>query len=268
MRLRDQFLGIASHELKNPLTVLQGSAQLLALRLGKRADLGDRERRMLVMLGGQTARMRRLIDTMLDVSRIDSGRLSIERAPVDLAALVERIIGEAALPFDTPRLALEREEGVLFVDGDALRLEQVVQNLLQNALRYSADTAPVTVRVGRAGERAIVAVADRGSGIPATALPQIFERFFRAGQDGATRGGMGIGLFVVREIVALHDGEIAVTSVEGEGSTFTVSLPLVPADGESLDAPETSGIPHLPPGERSDATGDALPTTPSLGRVG
>lgn len=239
VRLRDDFLGIASHELKNPLTALQGSARLLALRLERRSDLDPRERRLLGMLIDQTKRMRRLIDTMLDVSRIDVGRLAIERAPVDLVALVSRVVEEASAPFESPRVVFEGPREAPIVLGDELRLEQVVQNLLQNARRYSRDDTMVRVCVARDEERAIVAVADCGIGIAPEALPRLFERYFRAPDSAGRRAGMGVGLFVVREIVDLHGGEIGVESAEGRGSTFTVRLALAP-DREGGEARSVS----------------------------
>jgi signal transduction histidine kinase len=115
----------------------------------------------------------------------------------------------------------------LIVQGDELRLEQVFQNLIQNALKYSAHDAPVRVTVRQHGATVDVAVRDRGIGIPEASLPHLFDRFYRATnvQDAAVTG-MGIGLYVVKEIVELHGGQVGVESVEGQGSTFTVSLPL------------------------------------------
>jgi signal transduction histidine kinase len=114
------------------------------------------------------------------------------------------------------------------VAADELRLEQVLQNLLQNALKYSPESQPIAVRVERRSESAVVAVTDRGIGIPAAALPRLFGRFYRAPNAEAQQiGGMGVGLYVVKEIVTLHGGEVAVESAEGQGSTFTISLPLL-----------------------------------------
>ena len=114
------------------------------------------------------------------------------------------------------------------VVGDELRLEQVLQNLIQNALKYSPDGEPVAVRVERRLGQAAVAVTDRGIGIPAAALPRLFARFYRAPNAEAQQiGGMGVGLYVVKEIITLHGGDVMVESVEGQGSTFTILLPLL-----------------------------------------
>jgi signal transduction histidine kinase len=116
----------------------------------------------------------------------------------------------------------------LIIEGDALRLEQVLQNLIGNAIKYSPAGGLVSVRVERRSEWAYVDVTDQGIGIPQEAVAKLFERFYRASNvDGRGIGGMGIGLYVVKEIVTLHGGKIAVTSQEGEGSTFTICLPLV-----------------------------------------
>jgi signal transduction histidine kinase len=117
----------------------------------------------------------------------------------------------------------------ILIDGDDLRLEQVLQNLIQNAIKYSPPGAPVAVRIERQGAFASVAVVDHGIGIPEAALAQLFQRFYRAPNvDERQISGMGIGLFVVKEIVLLHNGTVAVESVEGQGSTFTIRLPLAP----------------------------------------
>lgn len=184
---------------------------MLQRRLGRREDLSERDRQMIGLLGAQTQRLWRPIDTMLDLSRLDAGRLTIASAPLDCGELARRIV--ASVPVKP-----------LIVVGDELRLEQVIQNLLQNALRYSPSDSTVRVEVARDGERARIAVSDRGSGIAADALPHLFERYYRAPNTAGQRPGMGIGLAVVQEIVALHGGEVTVDSTEGWGSTFTVWL--------------------------------------------
>ena len=117
------------------------------------------------------------------------------------------------------------------IDGDALRLEQVVQNLLQNAIKYTPGGGTITVRVEQHGQMGCIVVSDPGIGIPAEALPRLFQRFYRAANvEQGGIGGLGIGLYVVKEIVTLHSGTITVESAEGAGSTFTVCLPLTQAE--------------------------------------
>ena len=233
VRLRDQFLSIAAHELKTPLTTLLGNAQLMLRRAVRDGTLPERELRQLRVINEQSSRLHRMVLALLDISRLDSGQLSIERAPLDLAALARRVVEETRPANDGRPIEFVAPAEPLPVAADELRLEQVLQNLIQNALKYSAESQPIAVRVERRSNRAAVAVTDRGIGIPAAALPRLFGRFYRAPNAEARQvGGMGVGLYVVKEIVTLHGGDVAVESAEGQGSTFTISLPLL-ADGDA-----------------------------------
>ena len=184
------------------------------------------------MIIEQSRRLNRMIVALLDISRIQSGQLSIEQAPVDLGRLVRRVIAEVR-----PSLAqhvIEEYIGGphLQIMGDELRLEQVLQNLLQNAIKYSPAGGIITVRLAQHNDMARVSISDEGIGVPADAMPRLFQRFYRADNaDPRHISGMGVGLYVVREILQLHGGHVEVESVEGSGSTFTVVLPLL-ADRE------------------------------------
>jgi len=159
---------------------------------------------------------------------LDSGQLSIERAPLDLGALVRRVVEEIRPTLTSRAIELLNTDEPLIISGDELRLEQVLQNLIQNAIKYSLDNQTIDVRVERSGACVCVAIMDRGIGIPQAALPQLFQRFYRAPNvEDQHISGMGVGLYVVKEIVGLHGGEITVQSTEGQGSTFTVCLPLL-----------------------------------------
>ena len=228
--IRDHFLSIAAHELKTPLTALLGYIQVIHHRLQRTNELDERNDRILHMVAGQGQRLNRLIDTLLDVSRINLGHLSIERIPLDLGALTARVVDEVGITLDRHVLRVELPTEACIVPGDALRLEQVIVNLIQNAIKYSPKLGDILVMVQCTADTAILMVRDHGLGIPATALPHLFERFYRV-QDDATEAipGLGIGLSVVNEIVTLHGGDIVVESSEGVGSTFTVRLPLVNA---------------------------------------
>jgi signal transduction histidine kinase len=227
VRLRDQFLSIAAHELKTPLTTLLGNAQLMLRRAQRDSTLPERELRQLRMINEQSSRLHRMVLALLDISRLESGQLSIERARLDLVALTRRVVDEIRPAADGRTIDFVAPGEPLPIAGDELRLEQVLQNLIQNALKYSPDDQPIAVRVERRSGQAAVVVADRGIGIPAAALPRLFTRFYRAPNAEIQQiGGMGVGLYVVKEIVTLHGGEIAVESVEGQGSTFTILLPL------------------------------------------
>jgi len=225
---RDQFLSIASHELKTPLTSILAALQLVERRLSRQGAMHPRDSRALELAMAQGRRLNNMVMALLDLSRIESGRLGLNRAPVDLSALARRLVDESQPLLDHHRLVLQGASVPLMIDGDELRLEQVLQNLIGNAVKYSPAGGTVTIRVQRHDDDACVEVADQGVGIPTDALPHLFERFFRAANaEGSGISGMGIGLYVVKEIVTLHGGQIWADSVEGAGTTFTVCLPLV-----------------------------------------
>jgi signal transduction histidine kinase len=226
VRARDEFLSIASHELKTPLTTLQLQIQGLARKLksfpeepafqGLAARVGTSER--------QVDRLTALINNLLDISRITAGRLDLDLEPVDLAAVVR----EAAARFrdDLARAGcvLElRADGECRGEWDRLRLEQVVMNLLSNAAKYGAGR-PIEISVDGGETTARFFIRDHGIGIPAEHQARIFERFERAVSD-RHYGGLGLGLWIVRQIVDAFGGTIEVESKAGEGSTFTVLLP-------------------------------------------
>lgn len=227
VRVRDTFLSVASHELKTPLTSLLGNAQLLQRRLLREHDISERNQRGLEVIVEQAMRLNRMIVEMLDVGRIASGQLSIAPADVDIGALVGQMVAEVQPALTRHALTYHPPAAPLIVHGDALRLGQVMLNLLQNAVKYSPAGGPITVTVAPQGRMACVQVADRGIGIPQAELPRLFQRFYRVSSaEAGPIEGLGIGLYVVREIVMLHGGTVAVESAEGAGSTFRVLLPL------------------------------------------
>ncbi|HEY3232983.1 MAG TPA: GAF domain-containing sensor histidine kinase, partial [Roseiflexaceae bacterium] len=229
VRVRDAFLAIASHELKNPLTALLGNIQLLQRRAARDDGLtSERLQRSLRVAADQAARLNQMIGALLDISRLEAGQLTFSYAPLDLCALARQVVAEVQPTLTQHTVTCATPDAPLIIEGDALRLEQVLQNLIGNAIKYSPAGGLVSVRVERRSEWAYVDVTDQGIGIPQEAVAKLFERFYRASNvDGRGIGGMGIGLYVVKEIVTLHGGKIAVTSQEGEGSTFTICLPLV-----------------------------------------
>lgn len=229
VEMRDQFLSVAAHELKNPLTALLGNTQLLARRADRGDTLAPSDQRRLHTIAEQTRRLSQMLTDLLDLSHLELGQLVITRHALDLGAVVETIIAETQSQLTSHTLSYTPPPAPVTVLGDALRLEQVIQNLLSNAIKYSPAGGLVAVRVAPQGQRVALAVTDQGVGIPAEVVPHIFQRFYRADGAGTRRiGGAGIGLYVVAEIVRLHDGEIVVESTEGQGSTFTVWLPLAP----------------------------------------
>jgi signal transduction histidine kinase len=229
VQARETFLSLASHELRTPLTSMLGNAQLLQRTLAQYEGLTERDRGKVASILRQGERLRALTEQLLDTSRLQQGQLSIERAPLDLVSLVRATVAEAQSMTATHTLELRAPDAPLPIEGDAMRLEQVLFNLLNNAIKYSPRAARIIVTVAREGDSARLAVTDFGIGIPAAAQSHLFDRFFRASNvdaGGGTISGLGIGLYVVKEVVSRHGGHIEVHSAEGEGSTFIVRLPL------------------------------------------
>jgi PAS domain S-box-containing protein len=227
VRQRDTFFSVAAHELRTPLTSLLGQSQLLQRRLAREDKVSERHRYGATVVVEQAQRLSRMVMAMLDVTRLEQGRLSLEHEQLDVAALVRRVVEESRPMYSAHMLIYAAIHGPLPMVGDALRIEQVVQNLLGNAVKYSAAGSVVRISVTRKGAEAVIAVVDQGIGIPQDALEQIFRCFYRApNADARHLAGIGVGLYVVHEIVMLHGGQVEVMSSEGGGSTFVVRLPL------------------------------------------
>jgi PAS domain S-box-containing protein len=227
LNLRDQFLSLAAHELKTPLTAILGNIELFKRRASREQSLSEGMLRTFRVIEDQTNRLNQMVFSLLDVSRIEMGQLTIERQPVDVCALVRRVVDEVQPTLSEHQMQARCLSEPLVIQGDALRLEQVLQNLIQNAVKYSAPTAPIVVEVSQRERHVCIVVRDTGIGIPPSSLSHVFERFYRAPNvDQSNISGTGIGLYVVKQIIKLHGGEVVVESIEGEGSTFTVMLPL------------------------------------------
>jgi signal transduction histidine kinase len=204
---------------------------------------------MVDIIRRSTDRLLRLVNQILDVSRLRAGVLPLERVPLDLDWLVGRAIDELRPQADEAKVTLERERvGTRFtVVGDEDRLVQVVVNLLANAVRFTPVGGRVTVRLVDAGSECEIQVEDTGVGIPPAELPHVFESY-RQAHPG--KGGTGLGLAIVRQIADAHGGRVRLESEPGRGSTFTVEFPLAPALDESaaLAPPEEAGEPTATPG--------------------
>lgn len=227
LHMRDQFLSLASHELRTPLTSILGNMQLLQRRVIRENTLSARDQRTIQVIIEQTNRLNKMVLGLLDISRIETGQLAIEQQPVDVCVLVGRIVAEVQPTLYDREISIDCSLQAAVIQGDELRLEQAFQNLIQNAIKYSGKGDAIVVEVSQRGAQVCVAVSDEGIGIPEAALSQLFERFYRADNvDQKNVSGLGIGLYVVKQIVELHGGTITVESVEGKGSTFTLYLPL------------------------------------------
>ncbi len=239
-QLHDAFLALASHELRTPLTVVQGFLDLLMKGLRSQRDPALLLHHAQHAQSG-TYRLQRLVDDLLDVGRLQSGKLSLIHAPLDLGEVVAGAVEAAlALAGDYP-VRLDAVPGPLPIVGDAQRLEQVLLNLLTNARVY-APGASVDVRVRRREGQVEVEVQDYGPGITSEALPHLFTRFYQvaASAQGAG-GGLGLGLYIAREIVEGHGGTIDVSSTAGQGATFRILLPLAEDAAEPEPAPDERG---------------------------
>jgi PAS domain S-box-containing protein len=225
-RERDLLISIAAHDLRTPVTVILGQAKLLQRRAA-REGLGERNQRTLDPIVEQAGRLNQMIAALLDLSRIQEGRLTIQPEPLDLGPFLTRIVSAMRSMTTTHKLTLEPLHSPLVLYADPLRLEQVFLNLLGNAVKYSPSGGNIAVWAERDGQRVRIHISDQGIGIPDEALPHLFTRFYRAPNATVqTTGSLGIGLFVVRELVQAHGGTITVTTAVDQGSTFTVSLPL------------------------------------------
>jgi signal transduction histidine kinase len=229
LEMRDQFMSMVAHELRTPLNTLYLEAQMRKLQLerGNMAHFAPEQlERMVARDMRQIHAMVRLIDDMLDVSRIRAGKLSIRPAAVDLEALLQRIVGDlsqqAADMHTELRLTIVQPVAGCW---DEFRVEQVIINLITNALRYG-DGKPVDVRLHADSQNARIEVIDQGLGIPEEVLPKIFEPYERGKMDKVP-AGLGLGLFISRQLAEAHGGTLTARSKPGEGATFIFTLPRI-----------------------------------------
>jgi PAS domain S-box-containing protein len=229
VQTRDHFLAVLSHELRNPLTALNTGLQLLEAAGGNPVTVADARS----MMGRQLGQLVRLVDDLLDVSRIATGKLNLRRQRVDLAAVLRDAV-EASRPLierGGHELTVSLPPGPLVLDADPTRLTQVFLNLLNNAATYSEPGGHIRLAAARDGDVVVVSVRDAGIGIPAAHLHRVFDVFVQV--DAAwqrAQGGLGIGLSLVKEFVGLHGGRVEARSDgPGHGSEFLVRLPAAPA---------------------------------------
>jgi signal transduction histidine kinase len=243
LRLRDEFLSVASHELKTPLTSLQLEVEGLVRRVrlaGHTPIAAESITARLESADAQTGRLARLINQLLDVTRMTAGRLQLDLEEVDLAEVVRTVLEQSRRALDQAGCELQLEAGAPVVGRwDRMRLEQLFTNLMANACKYGAGQ-PVRVTVKATGTDGELVVRDRGIGIASEDQARIFDRFERAA-SAREFGGLGLGLWICRRIAVALGGQIGVTSTRGEGSTFTVRLPL---GGPPVTPPVAKHVPH------------------------
>jgi signal transduction histidine kinase len=230
LEARDDFLAAASHDLKNPLTVIRGSIQMLERTRARTGELpAERLDMSMRSISGAVARMTALIEELLDVARLRMGNpLVLERAPTDLVALAHHLAAVHQSAGDQHTIVVDASVREVVGIWDERRLQRVLDNLLSNAIKYSPGGGEIRVSVGREADSAVLAVRDRGIGIPESDLPHVFERFRRGANVLGRIDGTGIGLAAAAQIVQEHTGSIDLHSREGQGTLVTVRLPLSP----------------------------------------
>ncbi|HET9153428.1 MAG TPA: HAMP domain-containing sensor histidine kinase [Solirubrobacterales bacterium] len=232
-RLKDEFVLTASHELRSPLTSVQGFAELLML---DKDSLTPRQRETVEIILDNCRHLVRLLNDLLDLARSDAGRLSIRPQPTEVAPLVEDVVRtiRAQTEASGQTLTEQVEPNLPLIDVEADRIRQILVNLLTNAHEYTPEGASIGVAARAVGAEVEISVSDDGPGIPPDQLERIFERFTR-GDAGLTQrvGGTGLGLAISKSLVELHGGSISAESTVGQGSTFHVRLPV--AAGAALD---------------------------------
>jgi signal transduction histidine kinase/ActR/RegA family two-component response regulator len=240
---KDEFLGVLGHELRNPLAPLTNVLNVLHARS---TDVPRDVREHHETMERQVRSMSRLVDELLDVSRINQGKITLKREPVDLARVAAETARDHQLLLDAHhhRLEVVRPPRPAWVHADPTRLSQVTSNLLQNAIKYTPDGGTIVLEVESANGQAVLRVTDNGIGISPAMLPLVFEPFIQGDQSRTrTQGGLGIGLTLVSRLVELHGGRTTVESPGlGQGSTFTVRLPSVSAPEAPVEPPAI----HIP----------------------
>ena len=254
-RRKDEFLAMLSHELRNPLAPILNAALLLRLH-SNRNRLHGIEDPVLHQSAGiierQVGQLARIVDELLEVSRITTGRIQLQQERIAVGVVVENAVATVRSLFDQHKheLAVSLPAQAIWLHADAARLEQVVVNLLTNAAKYTDQGGHIWLTLQQVGQEAVLRVRDTGVGIAPEILPRIFDLFTQAERSlDRSQGGLGIGLALVERLVEMHGGTVAVSSALGQGSEFVVRLPVVPP-------PEPQ--PTLPPIEKAQPNGTSL----------
>jgi two-component system, sensor histidine kinase len=241
---KDEFLAMLGHELRNPLSAISSAATLIGLP-GVAPDSAARARQIIVR---QSQHLGRIVDDLLDLSRAMSGKILLSRTPMDLAALVTACLETCRATGRSAGYALHQQLEPGWVDGDATRLEQIVSNLLDNALKYTPPGGRIDVRTAADGDDVVLTVRDTGVGIAPDLLPQVFDVFVQGSSTlDRAQGGLGIGLSLVRRLAELHGGRVRADSGgDGAGSTFTLRLPRIAHGLPAAPAPPSHALADKP----------------------
>ena len=241
-RLKDEFLAMLAHELRNPLAPIATGAKVL-----ERVEEPEQQRKVAAMIGRQAWHLARLVDDLLEVSRVTQGKVTLDFAPVDVVDAVQRAIEQVRPLIDEKRHVLRLSvsaPGTLVVRADGARLTQVICNLLNNAAKYTDAGGHIELSARDEGVEAVVSVHDNGCGLAPQLLPHVFDLFVQGEQHLArAQGGLGLGLTLVKKLVALHGGSVTAESAgEGRGSTFTVRLPRLAQAPPAPETPTPAGV--------------------------
>jgi signal transduction histidine kinase len=239
--VRERFLAVAAHELRTPLTSLIGHTQLLKRRIQRATIIDERLVRNIDVIELQAQRMKRLIDDLLLVSRLSYSDLALSYETCNVPALCEQLIDYFSVHGSSHRFILLVQDPIQ-IEADPLRLEQIIHGLLHNAVMYSPSETDIRIRIEQTEQSVLISVEDQGIGIPVSSQPYIFEQFFR-GENAKTWhvNGLGLGLYIVRQMVDLHGGNLEFESSEGQGSCFRLSLPCEkPLLADAVGNPKTS----------------------------
>ncbi len=240
---KSSFLSMVAHELRTPLTGLRGFTDLMRMR---QTPQDARQARIMTLVTQQVERLSDLVNELLSMTNIEQQGLVLRKTPLDLAGCIDNVIERFEFTYPMRRIVYRREVDACDGVWDCERLEQVVSNLIANAIKYSAMESPITVTLhwqpaSDEGTRWVrLSVADEGIGIPADEQARLFEKFYRASNAEAYGSGLGLGLFISGQIVRGHGGRIEVESEEGKGSTFSVVLPIAQGEQAELAQAESS----------------------------
>jgi signal transduction histidine kinase len=221
-QLHREYLSLISHDLRTPLTAILGQAVMVQ----RSADNPERVRQSGTAIEASARRMNSLIQDLLDSASLESRQLRLNRRGLDLRCLILDLRARLAGALDVERIQVVVPEGLPWVLADPVRLEQILTNLLTNAVRYAAPGTKITVAVAQRDAELVISVVDRGQGIAADALPHLFERYYRTRTARDLRQGLGLGLYIAKGLVEAHGGRIWVESEPGRGSTFSFTLPI------------------------------------------